>query len=708
MISQLNIYRLIIIDIIIAFYLYTGVSYGQVSVTGADSLNARNFSEEIYLQTDRDIYFTGEQIWLKVIKMERMTGFPIDVSQVVYLEMLGGSDNVISQVKINASGSFANGIIRIPDTLSTGNYLIRAYTSWMKNYPVERYFHRYISVINPFDGFEKIVKRTPLTGTDSVISSPEAKAYNNGVTFEIMKGEPDSPVTIRIIKNGSRIRPGEMGRIIIRTAGLISMIREFRFGVDTILKISREIIPSGISEIIMTDEPGEILAGRWFFNNSRTFNITVNTDSSEYHTRQRVRVDISASGKKDLPLATPVSVSVIKKSLVYGSRIDIVSTDGLIKSGNEWFAGREPEEINDHLPAFEQSVSDTLGGILDQPLFLPELEGELLRGVIKNRSTGEPVANTDISVSFVGKNALCQFARSDAKGRFSFAVDINGLREIVIQPMDPEISNYFVELDQPFSNTFIKLEPPRFELDSTMAEKLNDAVVAMQVSSIYEPFRQKVPESQEEIVISDFYGEPDKRILLADYIELTTMREVVKEIIPGLSVVRKNKQMVFRLINNYPFVPFENMALVLVDGVPVYDIGKLLEVSSKEIERIDIFNRRYFYSNYVFDGILSFISKRGDHSSLETENGIFRQVYQGYQRRQSFYSPVYNSEELRNSRIPDFRNTLFWEPMITTDSNGKTSTVFYTSDEKGEYTIIVEGLTRDGRKGVASGSFVVR
>ena len=65
---------------------------------------------------------------------------------------------------------------------------------------------------------------------------------------------------------------------------------------------------------------------------------------------------------------------------------------------------------------------------------------------------------------------------------------------------------------------------------------------------------------------------------------------------------------------------------------------------------------------------------------------------------QQFYSPKYG---VKPSTIiePDFRSTLYWEPSIITDRNGKARVSFYTSDIKGKYTVKVAGLNSDGEFG---------
>jgi hypothetical protein len=229
----------------------------------------------------------------------------------------------------------------------------------------------------------------------------------------------------------------------------------------------------------------------------------------------------------------------------------------------------------------------------------------------------------------------------------------------------------------------------------------------MQINNVYEPFRQKMTVDG-KTDIPDFYGKPENSVRMADYIELTSLREVVKEILPNVYTLKQNGKHDFKLINKFRGQPFENKPLVLVDGIPVYDIEKVLNINSKEIERADVINTRYFYSEYVFDGILSFITKKGNLSAMEFDNSIFRQVYEGCQDQKRFYSPDFSTPELKNNRIPDFRNTMLWKPDLQTNKDGKAEVSFFTSDESSDYTIIVEGITPDGKKGFLSTSFSVK
>ncbi|MES2810287.1 MAG: carboxypeptidase-like regulatory domain-containing protein, partial [Bacteroidota bacterium] len=67
---------------------------------------------------------------------------------------------------------------------------------------------------------------------------------------------------------------------------------------------------------------------------------------------------------------------------------------------------------------------------------------------------------------------------------------------------------------------------------------------------------------------------------------------------------------------------------------------------------------------------------------------------------QQFYSPRYNV--VLPVIEPDMRSTLYWAPDVTTDQNGKAKVSFYTSDNKGKYTIKVAGVDAGGGIGDAT------
>ena len=147
--------------------------------------------------------------------------------------------------------------------------------------------------------------------------------------------------------------------------------------------------------------------------------------------------------------------------------------------------------------------------------------------------------------------------------------------------------------------------------------------------------------------------------------------------------------------------------MVLVDGVPVYDFEKALGINSREMERVDVLISKYYVSDNVLDGIIHFVTKKGNLGELDIDKSVFRQEYEFMQNKNEFYSPNYSVDSLKNNHLPDFRNTLYWDPDLHTDKTGKASIEFYSSDESAEYIITVEGITSDGMTGTAAMPLII-
>ncbi|MDB5155342.1 MAG: hypothetical protein JWR50_49, partial [Mucilaginibacter sp.] len=97
--------------------------------------------------------------------------------------------------------------------------------------------------------------------------------------------------------------------------------------------------------------------------------------------------------------------------------------------------------------------------------------------------------------------------------------------------------------------------------------------------------------------------------------------------------------------------------------------------------------------------VLTTINGNGWYKSPKTGTITYRPLPVLYP--QQFYSPKYNVAS--NIIEPDYRSTLYWEPNISTDQNGKAKVSFYTSDIKDKYTIKISGIDTNG--GIGDGSF---
>ncbi|MBR1519936.1 MAG: hypothetical protein IJ635_01685 [Bacteroidaceae bacterium] len=69
--------------------------------------------------------------------------------------------------------------------------------------------------------------------------------------------------------------------------------------------------------------------------------------------------------------------------------------------------------------------------------------------------------------------------------------------------------------------------------------------------------------------------------------------------------------------------------------------------------------------------------------------------FKGFNRPAEFYSPDYSQIPL--PEVPDVRHTLYWNPSVTTDAEGRAHVEFYNNDVCTDLNVEVEGVTKDGK-----------
>jgi hypothetical protein len=461
-------------------------------------------------------------------------------------------------------------------------------------------------------------------------------------------------------------------------------------------------LPEGLARITVSDMQGGELASRWYYHSSVPgVQVNVSISSASLAMREKAGVTVRITDRDGAPVEGVISVSVVKPALVNEGRFDELARNLQFPSVQAFKTDMELTGINDYL-IFSEENGDlrASSGAPGDIVYLPEPEGHLISGIVRDSETDQPLAGEELTLSIVGRSARVTFTRSDSNGRFSFPVMEYGRKEIVIQRLTPEERGYYIDLNDPFLFEMrLRQVPGPYYPDTTRLKELNDAIVSMQVSSIYDPFLRKRNARLFSGPFPGFFGEPDRTVILADYIQLSTLREVFKELVPGLGSSGKNENLTLTLTNRYPGMTFNSQPLVILDGVPVYDLDKLLDIPSSLIEKVEVLSVRYFTGDIVTDGIINIVSHKGDLSAMEFDRSILRQEYDMLLDSYDIFAPDYSTDSLKMSRIPDYRNTLYWNPSVRTGSGGEAAVEFWTSDEAGEYLVITECTTTDGRRG---------
>ena len=84
--------------------------------------------ELVYLQTDKGIYETGEDLWFKIYVMDAQSLALSERSKTLFVEMLNARDSIVWQEKYPVLSGIAAGHMYVDKDLKEGDYRIHAYT----------------------------------------------------------------------------------------------------------------------------------------------------------------------------------------------------------------------------------------------------------------------------------------------------------------------------------------------------------------------------------------------------------------------------------------------------------------------------------------------------------------------------------------------------------------------------------------------------
>src|SRR3954468_5900185 len=90
--------------------------------------------EKLFIHTDKSFYLAGETVWFKIYAVDASFHKPLTTSIIAYTEILNKELKPVLQTKVQLTNGGGNGSVTIPGFLPTGDYMLRAYTSWMKNF----------------------------------------------------------------------------------------------------------------------------------------------------------------------------------------------------------------------------------------------------------------------------------------------------------------------------------------------------------------------------------------------------------------------------------------------------------------------------------------------------------------------------------------------------------------------------------------------
>ncbi|PPL03417.1 hypothetical protein [Parapedobacter indicus] len=158
------------------------------------------FAEKIYLQLDADVYTTEDTIWFKAVVAESADHRPSALSGVLHVELIGPDEQVMDRKRIKLTGGVGSGGLKLEKSYKQGDYLMRAYTEWNRNFGPDFMFQRYVKIV-PTNGE---VGRNPMTGLHRVEREPGRYALQAQLNPTLIDPEHKKQLTVYLTVDGKK------------------------------------------------------------------------------------------------------------------------------------------------------------------------------------------------------------------------------------------------------------------------------------------------------------------------------------------------------------------------------------------------------------------------------------------------------------------------------------------------------------------------
>lgn len=738
--------------------------------------------EKIFVHTDKEFFLAGDILWFKVYVTDAFTNKPSALSTVAYVEITDNDKKPVLQAKIKLDSGSGNGSFQLPTSVKSGNYTVRAYTSWMRNFSADLYFTSTITIVNTFrplavqpadtaiqydmqffpeggnlvqnlpgkvafrvidrygrgvsfDG--KIVDQngqqaatfkplkygigtftlTPASGyqytaiatvNGRTITQALPAVYNEGYVLHLQDEDSQLWVNIAGTDNAATVY------LLVNTGNNIKTAQALQLqSGKTVYAIDKSTLGDGITHFTVFNSQQKPVCERLYFKRpAQQLAIAIQPAAQEYAQRSKVSIGIQTNGDGNMPVQADMSMSVYRIDSLQGLPRQNIMSWLLLNAGLKGTI-ENPAYYLDNTDAVAGEALDNLmlthgwsrynwNDMVQNkmaPAYLPEYEGHIVTARVTDKKTGQPAADVTGYLTVPGKSFRLGIAKSDSSGMIRFNMkDFIGGDEIIVQTNQTIDSTYRIDVINPFSDKGIST-PPNFALTRDVQELLLEHSIHTQAQNAYvgEKARQFYIAAADTI---PFFGPARETYLLDDYTRFNTMEEVLREYVLEIEPRRQHGGFVLKVMDEPHSLFFNENPLVMVDGVPFFNMDTVLALNPLKIRKLDIISQKYYYGPLVLSGIVSYTTYKGDLDGIALDPSSLVQEYDGLQLQREFYSPKYDNPAINNSRIPDFRDVLYWSPNITTDAKtGKTQATFYTSDVPGTYAIVVNGITEDGKPG---------
>jgi hypothetical protein len=594
----------------------------------------------------------------------------------------------------------------------------------MKNFLPSNCFRKDIKIYNAINN-NKFKVRLPSdkAAGKGMVTRPGLNPAGAGITLKINDHKPDVLEISVSADKKYRTGNGNLFYLVIQTRGKIDRISPETITEEiTKIAIPKKSLTAGINQVTIFDSKGEPVGERYAYNPGMENQTVAIQTGSIYGGREKITLDIDPgdsltgagnSAKFSISVAPEASINegaALDNYLIFGTEFGpLVSNLSASRK-----IGDIPAEALDTILLNVRSNWINWKTILSDTLYHfnygMEKEDHFLSGKLLT-SDGSSSDSSEIVLLFMpARKAGFQYAKTDNKGNFTFNIHIDEENKDLIFMPDDAVKNQKIIICSPFIDHHEQYETKVDAVSMAVPSFIADWSVNYQVEKIYGV--SNAGDTLDPVYLPlrpvRFYGKPDIELVMADYITLDEMKEIFFELLPHVALKKKESDYEISITDRVYDSWYQLLPDMFLDGVRINDPSIIADLDPGIVETIDVVKEEYIVGKYSFPGIINVTTKSADFTTIPLPDYMIRIPYRVIDPLQAFASPAYSSTDLKDSTVPDFRNTLYWNPSVKPGNDGKVRVEFWSSDVVSDYVIHLQGITPGGKLISATKSFTVK
>ena len=475
-------------------------------------------------------------------------------------------------------------------------------------------------------------------------------------------------------------------------------------------KMNDSLFTEGITHFMLIDEQGNALSERLIFvpdHKPNQWQIT--TDQPTYGKREKVSLQIAAKDNEGNPVEGTFSVSITdRKSIQPDSLADNILSNLLLTSDLKgyvedpafYFLNQDARTLRsiDYLMMTHGWRRHKMENVLRTPSlnFTNYIEkGQTISGRIMG-FFGANVKKGPICV-LAPKYNIIATTETDEKGQFIVNTSFRDSTTFLVQ----------ARTKKGFAGVDILMDPPQYPVATHKAPYFNGATTFM------EDYLMNTRDQ--------YYMEGGMRVYNLKEITVTAKRErpSSKSIYTGginTYTVEEDRlqgygQTAFDAASRLPSVTITNgseihirnnsePAIIVIDDIVYEDASDILkDIQVSDMSSISLLRGAdaVILGPRASGGAVVITLKDPRNLPARPAQGIITYTPLGYSESVEFYHPTYDTPEKKNAQRSDFRSTVYWNPELRLDAEGKATIEYYTPDSTAPEDIIIEGVDKNGK-----------